>query len=217
MDEGLIQILFFLAIFILFPLMEQAAKKKKREQKERQRRAEEAMRAASGEDVSVRAESPQTSESILPEDLWEELAELAGTTRDEFPFPMPEPVPEPVPDPEPSVPAQAERSTPAYASREEMLALPEEEPSRPREVRSRESRPREVRRTRSTRSPTRKSRVAPAAAKRRATGHHPSGSAIVRELIASTSGKDALRRAILFAEVLGPPKAERSDPFDERV
>jgi len=150
--------------------------------------------------------APKGSEGMIPTELWEEIAGLA---RGRIPQPEPQPRPQakaPVPRPAPPRPApRREPSRPAPSARPDVEAAP--------------ARPIETHRVHrahagfgtdpSSRAPSREDGLDPLAVSLGIDADAARHQLLSRD-------RHALRQAVILQEILGPPAALRSDPFDDK-
>ena len=173
--------------------------------------------AASSE--TERKKRAESSESMIPSDIWEEIAGLAREAKVELPLPPPRPKPQPKPRPtgqRRELPPQPRRAQPLPAS------------VKPPPLRTRPTPPSPIA------EPALEGTAAHAVHQSHAGfGTDPSARArsaqdgldpLARVLGADaaaarlqlrTQGAHALRQALILQEVLGPPTALRNDPFFE--
>lgn len=192
--------LIFFAVIILFSILESVA---------RQRKQREAERGEGEEDDDVRAEVPrrdrdvhgreertseEPSETMIPADIWEEIAGL-GTTREEEPEPdpvpegrpapqRPEPAPQPVPAPRPEPRPSPASPTPIPGTRDAHV----------------------VHRAHAEYG-TDPSERTPSAEDWRPSERDNRNAKRVRAMLRGSEGADALKQAVILREVLGPPAA----------
>ncbi|MEE8384725.1 MAG: hypothetical protein V3S01_02260, partial [Dehalococcoidia bacterium] len=93
MEEGLVEGLFILIVFVVMIVQGVAAQKKK------QRQVAERQRAQGESGLEEMEEAADSSEDLIAHEIWQEIAELAGGRRSAEP--TPEPTPEPAPEPAP--------------------------------------------------------------------------------------------------------------------
>ncbi len=190
MEEGLVEGLFILIVFVVMIVQSVAAQKKKQRQEAERQRAQgqsglpemEEPADADREAWDSSTGETDSSEDLIPHEIWGEIAELAGGRRSA------EPAPEPAPTPEP--PAAWESRLPTRPT----PAVPEESPAPDR----------------SRKLAAQLGEDATPAPGLQLEGAEGEGTGRLEWLF---GGKDpeALRKAILLREVLGPPLALREE------
>jgi len=224
MEEGLIQLL-FIGFFIFISVVDAIAKKKKKENERREaplgrneplpeyERREASPGPGRREPLSeyTRAhgttygdeedeESFESSEPMVPDELWEEIAQLARGQRSEVELePVDEPVPVPVPVDDGRM-GRMGRASAGLGKYERPLSYDERALARQRQGKP----------------------LVPDRPERTLAPVPGSGGTVPKRgarhwLSSEGSGAAALRRAVVIREVLGPPVAVRSDsaPFGE--
>lgn len=215
--------LIFFAVIILFTIIEAIAKARKK----RAGGGEEAGAEVSDRERLARRSDPreredEPSETMIPADVWEEIAGLGRGRREVEPEPEPSelapaPPPTPSPKPEPAPPPVP------YGTAGRRAPAPYEGP--------RGGSPGPKRRTPSTPSPTRipvpaethrmhrlhselgtdPSERTPSAQDWRPEVRDDRNAKRVRALLRGSEGTDALKQAVILREVLGPPVSMRGD------
>ncbi len=207
MSEDLLSVILFVIVFLVAPLIDGVARKRRKARTTAQiptptpqpeefeyEHEDDRGDGWSGAGTLEPYHTPSSGESdrsgsegLLPTDLWEEIA---GLSRGDLPQ---------LPDPEPRQPsrradeleeyhppapvAARERHTPLPASRMSPRIPPGSNPTAKRRGRSR-----------------------PPVGEKRSTRSHL-GAADVRRLLQGAGGRESLRRAVIFSEILGPPKS----------
>ncbi|MDZ7780096.1 MAG: hypothetical protein U5R14_09245 [Gemmatimonadota bacterium] len=200
--------LIFFAVIILFSILESVARQRKKERAE-DGEGDDEVRAEVPRDRNLdgadRQTSEEPSETMIPADIWEEIAGLAPGERE----PEPEPDAEPPTAPRPAEPKPASESArPAPRP----VPAPQPEPSRsPMPVADDDAHP--VHRTHTVYG-TDPSERAPSRQDWRPSGHENRNAKRVRAMLQGREGADALKQAVILQEVLGPPAAMKDG--DER-
>ncbi len=199
MDEGLVEGLFILIVFVVMIIQAVAAQKKKQRQVAERQRAQgqsgleemeepaDIFTQLARADAEREARDPTTgeadsSEDLIPHEIWEEIAELAGERQSA------EPTPEPAPTSEPHTTWEAGlrgRPTPAVPEKSPV-------PDRSREL---------VAQLKEDETPA--SEFHWEVAEGEGTGR--------LEWLFGGKDPEALRKAVLLREVLGPPLALREE------
>jgi hypothetical protein len=221
--------LIFVAIIVIFSILDSVARTKKKRQgggplpgpepPQEWETEEDSYQEAEplpqysrpyGSPTGAEEQAPKGSEGMIPSDLWEEIAGLARGRVPQQP-PAPEPAPSrPAPPrrapprPAPTRPAPRTEATPARP-----VPRTESVPARPVETHS-------VHRAHEGFGTDPSSRV-----RSREDGLDPlafelglDASAARHQLL--SRDRHALRQAVILQEILGPPAALRSDPFDDK-
>ncbi len=180
MEEGLVEGLFILIVFVVVIIQSVAAQKKK------QRQVAERQRAQGQSGLAEMEEPADLSEDLVPHEIWEEIAELAGGRESV------EPTLEPAPASEP--PTTWEAGLSAHST----PAVPERSPV-PDRSRKLAAQLKEDATPASTSAPELQLEVAEGGG----TGR--------LEWLFGGKDPEALRKAVLLREVLGPPLALREE------
>jgi hypothetical protein len=174
--------------------------------------------AASESERRKRAES---SESLIPADIWEEIAGLAREAKVELPAPAPRPKPQPKLQPKsqrrelPPQPRRVPPPRPATAKLPPLRSRPTSPPSPTAEPALEGTAAHAVHQSHVGYGTDPSERVRSAQ-----DGLDPLARVLGRDAAAvrqqlRSQGAGALRQALILHEVLGPPAASRPDPFSE--
>ena len=192
MGEGLVDLLFILFVAVAVIVQATAAKRKKQLQVMEQQRDQ-------GQSELAETEEPEDSdEDLIPHEIWQEIGELAGGRQSAEPAPEPEPTsepePEPTSEPEPEPTSEPQTAWEAGLSIRPTTAVPEKSPvpDRSREVAAR---------LKKDATPAPEFQVKGTEGER--TGR--------LEWLFGGKDPEALRKAVLIREVLGPPLALREE------
>ena len=158
-----------------------------------------------------------SSESMIPADLWEEIAGLAREAKVELPRPSPRPRPGQLPKPRPPEPRRAPQSKkpaakpparPPYAPPRIPPA-----PARRPDLEGRTEHPVHLAHAGYGTDPSERSASAQDALQPVAGSDNPDAAAVRAQLRGRGTG--VLRQALILHEVLGPPVSSKPDRFEE--
>jgi len=207
--------LIFVAIIVIFSILDSVARTKKKRQGGGPLPPPEEWEPAEWEPEEERAEevkplpeytqpygsaeeskrpAPKGSEGMIPQDLWEEIAGLARGRIPQQP---------PAPKPAPPRPAPPRSAPPRPAPRTEAI------PARPVETHSVHRAHEGFGTDPSSRARSREDGLDPLAFKLGVDADSARHQLLSRD-------RHALRQAVILQEILGPPAALRSDPFDDK-
>ncbi|MEX2465357.1 MAG: hypothetical protein WD995_00515 [Gemmatimonadota bacterium] len=214
--------LIFFAVIILFTIIEaiSKARKKRAEGAEGGEGGEEAGGEVSDRERLARRSGPheredEPSETMIPADIWEEIAGLGQGRREPEPEPEPTewaPAPQPTPAPRPK-PAPA--PTPSYESESPRGYTPLPKTHRtPAPTLSRIPATKEMEHRMHRLHPelgTDPSERTPSEQDWRPEARQNRNAKRVRAMLRGSEGTDALKQAFILREVLGPPTAMKDD------
>jgi len=170
--------------------------------------------ASSEEERRRRASS---SESMIPADIWEEIAGIAREAKVELPAPRPKPQPRLPPAPKTQLPPprrgpQPSRPAPKSAPKTPQRARPQAVPRKPAALEGTAAHPVHLSHAGYGTDPSERARSAQDV-RQSAAPVHADASAVRDQL--RGQGAHALRQALILHEVLGPPVSSKPDRFSE--